>query len=144
VVEVADERAAHMLSTCSWIVFGDRSEAARCSRKGRSKARSCSPGSRSFSSPIQERGQPFKFRQIVFQVMTWPRGAAVYFGSSRLHRLPLHAAAHHNSKSLPQLFRVIRGWRFTTCNGFRRYQYQACTSPTETDVPCAIVCIKAR
>jgi hypothetical protein len=54
---------AHMLSTCFWIVFGDRSDAARCSRKGRNRASYCSPGGRSFSSPIHERGQPFRSRQ---------------------------------------------------------------------------------
>jgi hypothetical protein len=31
-----------------WIVFGDRSDAARCSRKGRNSVTNCSPGSRSF------------------------------------------------------------------------------------------------
>ena len=65
VVEIADELApsAHMLSTCFWIVFGERAEAASCSRNGRNKATSCSPGGRSFSSPIHERGQPLRSRQ---------------------------------------------------------------------------------
>src|SRR3954465_6787098 len=38
---------------------------------------------------------------IVFQVITWRSGGAVYFGSSRFYQLPLHAATHHDSKSLP-------------------------------------------
>src|SRR2546427_4097615 len=50
----------HMLSTCFWMVFGDRFDAARCSRKGRNRATNCAPGGRSFSSPIHERGQPLK------------------------------------------------------------------------------------
>ena len=61
VVEVANELppSAHILSTCFSIVFGDRSEAARDSRNGRKQANNRSPGGRSFSSPIDERGQPF-------------------------------------------------------------------------------------
>jgi hypothetical protein len=43
--------SAHMLSTCFWIVFGDRSDAASCSRKGRNSTANCSPGGRSFSNP---------------------------------------------------------------------------------------------
>src|SRR3954465_2404681 len=34
---------------------------------------------------------------LVFQVMTWRSGGAVYFGSSRFYQLPLHAATHHDS-----------------------------------------------
>src|ERR1700730_4740453 len=41
------------------MVLDDRSEDTRCSRNGR-KATSFWPGGRSFSSPIQERGQPSK------------------------------------------------------------------------------------
>ena len=55
--------STHMLSTCFWMVFGDRFDAARYSRKGRNRATNCSPGGRSFSSPIHERGQPFRSRQ---------------------------------------------------------------------------------
>ena len=55
--------SAHMLSTCFWIVFGDRFDVAKCSRNGRNNVTSCSPGGRSFSRPIHERGQLFRSRQ---------------------------------------------------------------------------------
>src|ERR1019366_8279820 len=55
--------STHILSTCFWIVFGDRSDAARCSRNGRIRTSNCSPGGRSFSSPIHERGQPVRSLQ---------------------------------------------------------------------------------
>src|ERR1700720_4717340 len=51
---------AHILSTCFWIFFGDRSDAARFSRNGRNRLSNCSPGGRSFSNPIHERGQPLR------------------------------------------------------------------------------------
>src|ERR1700685_2785414 len=44
------------------MVFGERLEEARCSMKGRKQATNCSPGGRSFSSPIQERGQVSRSR----------------------------------------------------------------------------------
>ena len=52
-----------MLSTCFWIVLGDSGDVARCSRKGRNRASNSSASGRCFSSPIHERGQPFKSRQ---------------------------------------------------------------------------------
>src|SRR5208337_588491 len=51
------------LSTCRRMVFGERLEAARSSIKGRKQTTSASPGGRSFSSPIQERGQFSRSRQ---------------------------------------------------------------------------------
>src|SRR5258708_17066507 len=54
---------AQMLSTCFWIVFGVRFDIAKCSRNGRNSVTSCSPGGRSFSRPIHERGQLFRSRQ---------------------------------------------------------------------------------
>src|ERR1035438_4922558 len=45
------------------MVFGDRSEAINSSRKGRKQSTSFSPGGRSFSNPIHERGQPSRPRQ---------------------------------------------------------------------------------
>src|SRR5260370_7714871 len=45
------------------MVLGDRSEAIKSSRKGRKQATSFSPGGRSFSHPIHERGQPSSPRQ---------------------------------------------------------------------------------
>src|SRR5215469_7893548 len=45
------------------MVLGDRSDEMRCSRKGRKQATSFSPGGRSFSHPIHERGQPARSRQ---------------------------------------------------------------------------------
>src|SRR5258707_3915083 len=45
------------------MVLGDRSEAAKSSRKGRKQATSLSPGGRSFSHPIHECGQPSNPRQ---------------------------------------------------------------------------------
>ena len=65
IVEVADELPAegpHVIDVFC-MVFGDRSEAARYSRNGRNRASICSPGGRSFSRPIQERGQPLRSRQ---------------------------------------------------------------------------------
>ena len=50
---------AHVLSTCYWMVFGDRFDAARCSGNGRNNAINCLTGGRSFSSPIHDRGEPF-------------------------------------------------------------------------------------
>src|SRR5260370_22019661 len=47
----------HRLSMCLRIVFRDRLDEARCSMNGRKQATSCSPGGRSFSQPIHERGQ---------------------------------------------------------------------------------------
>ena len=43
-VDVEDGKVT--VEACPWIVFGDRSDAVRCSRKGRNKAISCSPGGR--------------------------------------------------------------------------------------------------
>ena len=40
---------------------------------------------------------------VVFESMERCGGGAVYLGSSRRHYLPLHAAAHHDSKSVPPL-----------------------------------------
>jgi len=34
-----------------------------------------------------------------------------------------------------EVFRAIRDWRFTGIQWFRRYQYQACASNAETNVP---------
>src|SRR5258708_8132291 len=47
----------HRLSMCLRIVWRDRLEEARCSMNGRKQATSFSPGGRSFSQPIHERGQ---------------------------------------------------------------------------------------
>src|SRR3974390_2372817 len=54
---------AQTLSTCFWMVFGDRSAPTRCSRNGRKQATSFSPGPRSFSHAIQERGHFSRPRQ---------------------------------------------------------------------------------
>src|SRR5260370_21168355 len=56
---------AHRLSTSFCMVFGDRSEAANSSTKGRKQATNFSPGGRSFSHPIHERGQPSNPRQYL-------------------------------------------------------------------------------
>src|SRR5579871_6005660 len=45
------------------MVWGARSEATKASRNGRKRATSFSPGGRSFSHPIQERGQSSRPRQ---------------------------------------------------------------------------------
>src|ERR1019366_8352226 len=47
----------------------------------------------------------------MFQVLARPSSGGVYPGSSRPLHLPLHASAHHDSKSLPPLsgFRVSAG-----------------------------------
>src|SRR6266853_1569564 len=45
------------------LVFGERLDEARCSMNGRRQATSSSPGGRSFSSPIHERGQLSRSRQ---------------------------------------------------------------------------------
>src|SRR5215469_6681717 len=45
------------------MVLGARSETTKASRKGRKRATSFSPGGRSFSHPIQERGQSSRPRQ---------------------------------------------------------------------------------
>src|SRR5271169_4969903 len=58
------------LSTCRRIVFGERLDAARCSRNGRKQTNSSSPGGRSFSSPIHERGQRSRSRQYVETFLT--------------------------------------------------------------------------
>src|SRR5437660_382432 len=44
------------LSTCRRMVFGERFDDARCSMNSLSSVSSCSPGGKSFSSPIHERG----------------------------------------------------------------------------------------
>src|SRR3981189_3240808 len=51
------------LSTCQRMVFGERLEDARCSMKGRKQTTKASPGGRSFSSPIHERGQLSRSRR---------------------------------------------------------------------------------
>ncbi len=51
------------LSTCFRMVFGERLDDVRCSMNGRKQASSCSPGGRSFSNPIHERGQLSRSRQ---------------------------------------------------------------------------------
>src|SRR5215471_18077765 len=45
------------------MLFRDKSEPTRCTRNGRKHATSWSPAARSFSLPIQERGQVFSPRQ---------------------------------------------------------------------------------
>src|SRR5204863_636 len=54
---MASRPNGHRLSTCFWSVLGDRSDPARFSRNGRNRVNNCSPGGRSFSNPIHERGQ---------------------------------------------------------------------------------------
>ena len=44
-----------------------------------------------------------QIRAVVFQCMARRGGRAGYFGSSRRHYLPLHAATHHHLKSVPPL-----------------------------------------
>src|SRR5216683_1915795 len=51
------------LCTCRRRVFEERLDEARCSMKGRKQTTSSSPGGRSFSSPIHERGQLSRSRQ---------------------------------------------------------------------------------
>src|SRR5450631_377376 len=36
----------------------------------------------------------------MFKAVAWRGGGAVYFGSSRTHPFPLHAATHHDSKPM--------------------------------------------
>src|SRR5882672_523632 len=55
--------SSQRLSTCLRMVFGERLEEARCSMNGRRLASSSSPGGKSFSSPIHERGQVSRSRQ---------------------------------------------------------------------------------
>src|SRR5690242_17169864 len=45
------------------MVFGDRSDVSKCSRNGRKQTTIFWPGSKSFSSPIHERGQSSSPRQ---------------------------------------------------------------------------------
>ena len=65
IVEVADELPAQDPQVIHMRLNRLRRqiEAARCSRNGRNKATNCSPGGRSFSRPIHERGHPSRFRQ---------------------------------------------------------------------------------
>src|SRR5215471_10611673 len=51
------------LSTCWRIVFAERPVEARCSMKGRKHTIRASPGGKSFSKPIHERGQFARSRQ---------------------------------------------------------------------------------
>ena len=67
--------SAHRLSTCFWIVFGDRSDAARYSRNGRNSASSCSPGRQIFFQPHPRTGPAVQIPAIMFQIVTW-RAAA--------------------------------------------------------------------
>ncbi len=100
--------SVHMLSTCFRIVFGVRSDAARDSRNGRNRISSCSPGSRSFQ-PHPGAGPAVQVPAVMFKVVMRRGGGAVYFRSSRFHHLPLHAATHHNSKSMPSFSGIFFG-----------------------------------
>ena len=53
----------YRLSTCFWMVLGERSEATKSARSGRKQAPNLSAGGRSFSQPIHECGQFPKPRQ---------------------------------------------------------------------------------
>ena len=55
--------SSQRLSTWRRIVFGERLDDTKCSMKGRKQISSCSPGGRSLSKPIQERGQLSRSRQ---------------------------------------------------------------------------------
>src|ERR1035438_6400938 len=55
--------SSHRLSTCLRMVFRERLNEARCAINGRKHASSCSPGGRSLSNPIHERGQSSRSRQ---------------------------------------------------------------------------------
>ena len=55
--------SSHRLSTWPRIVFGARFDEANSPMKGRKQTTSSSPGGRSFSHPIHERGQPATSRQ---------------------------------------------------------------------------------
>jgi transposase len=57
--------SSHRLSTCRRTVFGERPEHARYSRKGRRQTTNPSPGGRSFSNPIHERGHSTRSRQYL-------------------------------------------------------------------------------
>src|SRR6266704_772837 len=66
----------HRLSMCLRIVFRVRLDDARCSMNGRKQATSFSPGGRSFSHPIHERGQfsrsaPYRERSCCGTDVAW-------------------------------------------------------------------------
>ena len=95
--------STHMLSTCFWMVLGDRSDAARYSRKGRNRTHQLLARRQIFFQPHPRAGPAVQIPAVMFQVVAWRSGGAVYFGSSRRRHFPLHAAAHHDSKPLPPL-----------------------------------------
>src|SRR5713226_1849871 len=114
---------AHILSTCFWIVFGDRSDAARFSRNGRNRVSNCSPGGRSFSNPIHERGQPLRSRQQCSR--SW-RGAV-----ARFILVVLAAAIFH---FMLQLITILN-----RCHRFRGFVYQqASFSPDHKSIEIAV------
>ena len=52
-------------------------------------------------------GPAVQIPAVIFKVVMMRRGGgAVYFRSSRSYHFPLHAAAHHNSKSMPSFPRI--------------------------------------
>jgi hypothetical protein len=65
----------HKLSTCFWIVFGDRFDTDRGSRNGRDDVTNCSPGGRSFSKPILKRASR-SGPAVMFDSMAWQAGSA--------------------------------------------------------------------
>jgi hypothetical protein len=63
VVQVANDFSSEHPEVVHVLVFGERLDEAKCSMNGRRQATSSSPGGRSFSSPIHERGQLSRSRQ---------------------------------------------------------------------------------
>ena len=67
---------------CLRMVFLESSDATRCSTNGRKQATSFSPGGKSFSNPIQERGQSARSRQSCR--LRWLHGCARALGPGQL------------------------------------------------------------
>lgn len=90
----------HMLSMCFWIVFGDRFDIAKCSRNGRTTSRAdCR--AQIFLQAHPRAWPTVQIPAVVFEPIARRSGGTGYFGSFRRRHLLLHAAAHHNSKSVP-------------------------------------------
>lgn len=94
------------MSTCFWIVFGERSEAARCLRNARNGTSRLLARRQIFFQPHPRAWPAVQIAAVILKVIARPGGGAVYFGSSRRCPLPLHAPAHRDSKPLTPFSRI--------------------------------------
>ena len=101
VVEIADELAAEHPHVVNVLLDGLGRQVRSCQvlQEGTEQGQQLLAGRQIFLQAHPRTWPTVQIPAIVFESMErCGGGGAVYLGSSRRHYLPLHAAAHHNSK----------------------------------------------